>query len=159
MFRCRIANALYALIPAKRWRGLLVRIHLDNCPGCRAALADKALVRSLLVQPAEVSPGRALWPGIEQSLKGKPGRAEKKREAVRESRRWRWAAAAAGAVLVILAGTWAWKGLHPTGGSVASLPPARFELEYVRVGGQPADAYMYQPQGSDIIIVWAGKPN
>jgi hypothetical protein len=35
--------------------------------------------------------------------------------------------------------------------------PVRFELEYIRVGGQPANAVVYQPQGSDIIIVWAGK--
>ena len=28
---------------------------------------------------------------------------------------------------------------------------------YIRVGGQPAGAYIYQPQGADIIIVWAEK--
>jgi hypothetical protein len=159
MFRCRIANTLYALIPAKRWRGLLVRIHLDDCPRCGGALADKALIRTLLVQPAEARPGRPLWAGIERALKETRDETPKKRETVPESRRWRWAAAAAGAVLVILAGYWAWKGHGRSGQSVASLSPARFELEYVRVGGQPADAYVYQPQGSDIIIVWVGKSN
>jgi hypothetical protein len=41
--------------------------------------------------------------------------------------------------------------------SVGNRPADRFELDYIRVGGQPAGAYIYQPQGAEIIIVWAEK--
>jgi hypothetical protein len=51
------------------------------------------------------------------------------------------------------------KGFRPGGASPTAAVPARFELEYVRVGGQPANAVVYQPQGSDMIIVWAGTNN
>jgi hypothetical protein len=36
-------------------------------------------------------------------------------------------------------------------------PAGRFEINYINVDGAPAQAYIYQPQGSDMIIVWAGK--
>jgi hypothetical protein len=40
----------------------------------------------------------------------------------------------------------------------SNLPgPDRFELEYVRIGGETANAYVYQPQNSDMVLVWAGK--
>ena len=70
-------------------------------------------------------------------------------------RRWGWAVATA-FLGVLLMSFLLLRDFRPERVS-ADAVPARFELEYVRVGGQPANAVVYKPQGSDMIIVWAGK--
>jgi hypothetical protein len=71
-------------------------------------------------------------------------------------RRRYWAVAAI-FLLIFIAGFLLFKDFRSENVSSAAAVPARFELEYVRVGGQPANTVVYQPQGSDMIIVWAGK--
>jgi hypothetical protein len=71
-------------------------------------------------------------------------------------RHWGWAVATA-FLLVLIAGFLLLKDFRPDRAASAAVVPARFELEYVLVGGQPANTVVYQPQGSDMIIVWAGK--
>ena len=157
MISCNAADFLYRLLPLMPWRAFLIRVHFDRCPHCQKQLAGAAEARSLFVQEADSRPGAALWQGIGRALAEEDKRTAEKPVPVSGSRMWRWAAA--GVVLVVLAGYWAWKDNRPDGVPVAAAASARFELEYVRVGGQPADAYVYQSQGSDIVIVWAGKAN
>jgi hypothetical protein len=33
----------------------------------------------------------------------------------------------------------------------------RFQIDYVNVGGAPAQTFVYQPQGTDTVFVWAIK--
>jgi len=157
MTSCNAANLLYRLVPVKPWRALLIRVHFDRCPGCQKELAGAAEARSLFVQEADFRPADALWRGIARSLAESDDKTAERPGIVLSDRMWRWAAA--GIVIAFLAGYWAWKDFRPAGAPSVAAVSARFELEYVRVGGRPADAYVYQPQGSDIIIVWAGKAN
>jgi len=41
----------------------------------------------------------------------------------------------------------------------AAVPPAedRFEMNYVRIAGQPADSYIFQPSDSGMTLIWAEK--
>jgi hypothetical protein len=71
------------------------------------------------------------------------------------NRRWR-AAAAAAAVIVALSSFLLWKGFRP-GAGLAFTSPARFEIEYVKAGGHPAEPVIYRPADSDIIVVWVQK--
>jgi hypothetical protein len=156
MSSCKVVSFLYSLVPERLWRAFLIRVHFERCPHCQKKLASAAEARSLFVQEADIRPVHPLWGDIARSLAARDDEPAERSGSLFGRRLWRWAAA--GIVLVLLAGYWAWKGFRPDGRSPMPTAPVRFELEYVRVGGQPADAYVYQPQGSDLIIVWAGKP-
>ena len=160
MSRCKMVELFYALVPLKPWRGLLIRRHIEKCPRCLADLASREAVGSLLVQETDVSIGRPLWTAVESALVADSGGKRMKDRAVQVPvmRRWGWAVAM-GFLIVLITGFLLLKDFRPEGTTSAAAVPARFELEYVRVGGQPANAVVYQPQGSDMIIVWAGTNN
>lgn len=158
MSLCKTVEIFNALVPWKPWRGLLIRLHIEKCPRCQAVLASREAVGPLLVQERGVDIGRPLWTGVESALREDSGR-ERMRERPDQLpavRRWGWAVTA-GFLLVLIAGFLLLKDFRPEDAVSAAAVPARFELEYVRVGGQAANAVVYQPQGSDMIIVWAGK--
>jgi hypothetical protein len=123
-------------------------------------LASREAAGSLLIQESGVNIGRPLWAAVESALEGDLGGERIKDRAVQfpVMRRWGWAVAAS-FLFVLIAGFLLLKDFRPEGVSSAASVPARFELEYVRVGGQPANTVVYQPQGSDMIIVWAGTNN
>jgi hypothetical protein len=154
MLSCNAADRLYRSVPVKSWRAFLIRVHFERCPACQEALAGAEEARSLFAQKTDFRASEAFWRRIARSL------AEPDEKTLRGSSRtarrpvWQWAAA--GVVVALLAGYWVFRDFRPDGLPAAASASARFELEYVRVGGLPADAYVYQPQGSDIVIVWAG---
>jgi hypothetical protein len=156
MLSCNAADFLYRSVPVRAGRAFLVRFHFERCPSCRKQLGGAAEARSLLAQNADFRASEALWQRVARSL------AEPDEKSLRRSSRtarrpvWQWAAA--GVVVALLAGYWVFRDFRPGGVPAAASAPARFELEYVRVGGLPANAYVYQPQGSDTVMVWAGMP-
>ncbi|MGB7295852.1 MAG: hypothetical protein WBC70_09720 [Candidatus Aminicenantales bacterium] len=156
MSRCKTVSFFYNLIPLSRWRAFLIRRHIEGCAHCQAGLPSRAESRSLFVQERAVGGEGVLWTKIGPRLA--PDAAGKK-ETARTApifRRWGWAVAAA-FLAVLITGVLLIKDFRPEGTVAATAVPARFELEYVRIGGQPADTVVYQPHGSDMIIVWAGK--
>jgi len=157
MTSCRVADLFYRLVPVKPWRAFLIRTHFERCPRCQKELISAAEVRSLLVQAADFHKMQPLWEAVSRSLASGDSLAAEKPRPMPVSRPWAWAAA--GIVLAVLAGYWILRDFRPAGVGPGAAVPARFELEYVRVGGQPAEAYVYQPRGSDMTIVWAGKAN
>jgi len=157
MFRCKMVEFLFDALPFDAWRAFLLRLHMEKCPACQAKLLGLEESRSLLVPPL----GRDEWAGLRARLRARiaaepagPVRAVRPRF----ERILRWAPSAA--MLLVLAATGIW--LSRQGGQRTVVPEGpraadRFELNYIRIGGHPAGAYIYQPQGSDIIIVWAEK--
>jgi hypothetical protein len=157
MSRCKTVSFFYALIPVNRWRDFLIRRHIDGCARCQAGLASRAESRSLFVQEGTAAIGRTLWTAIESGLAAEMGEPVRTipRQEMSPWRLSRWAVAAA-LVLVLATGYWIFKGFQPETLSAAAAPE-RFEIAYVRVDGKPANTMVYQPHGSDMIIVWAGK--
>lgn len=153
---CRTAELVYEALPFRPLRGWLIRAHMDRCPRCQARLASLDEARGLLVAPDRLGDAEALWRRIARDAGRLPGRAGEAPAAA--TWRARWASAAALAVLVAATGFWL---LRETGGpgpaSGAADRPDRFEIAYVHVGGAPAQTFVYQPQGSDIVFVWAQK--
>jgi hypothetical protein len=158
MLRCKTVELLFDALPIDAWRAFLLRRHLDRCPACQAKLVGVAESRRLLAGP----PSPDEWAGLRSRLRARTaaepaGRARAAGRG-RSGRFLRWAPSAA--MLLVLAATGIW--LAREGGRRPVVPEGsgardRFELDYIRIGGREAGAYIYQPQGSDIIIVWAEK--
>jgi hypothetical protein len=158
MSLCKMVELFYALIPWKLWQGFLIRLHIEKCPRCQECLASREAVASLLVKERGENVGRPLWTGVESALREGSSREGTRGRGVQQPvmRRWGWTVATA-FLIVLIAGFLLLKDFRPDRAASTAAVPARFELEYVRVGGQPANTVVYQPQGSDMIIVWAGK--
>ncbi len=158
MSRCKTVSLFYALIPLRGWRGYLIRRHIEGCAHCQSGLASRADSRSLFIQEAMVSFGGSLWTAVESGLAagtGGPTKASTPRAPVALRARG-WAVAAA-LLIALVAGFWIIKDFRSEVITAAATAPEHFELAYVRIEGQPANTVIYQPQGSDMIIVWAGK--
>jgi hypothetical protein len=153
---CKTVERLYAALPLRPFRDWLIRIHMDRCPRCQERLLSREEARSLLVRPDQTGEAAALWRRISEEAgrlapapkaKGGGGRLA-----------WQWAAVAAMAAVIALTGFWL---LRETGGpgfdARAIAPADRFEIAYVKVGGEPAQTFVYHPQGTDTVFVWAQK--
>jgi hypothetical protein len=62
------------------------------------------------------------------------------------------------AAVVALTGFWLLREIDRPGFNAGAVPAAdRFEIDYVNVGGAPAQPFVYQPQGTDTVFVWASR--
>jgi len=153
---CKMVDLVYAALPLRPLRDWLIRVHLERCPRCQARLLSREEARGLLVAPDQVGDPADLWRRIAPQVGRSAGLPDT--PPVAAGARWRWAAAVATGLVVAATGFWL---LHETGGpgygpSLAG-PAERFEIAYVNIGGAPAQTFVYQPQGSDTVFVWAQK--
>ncbi|MEW5900092.1 MAG: hypothetical protein AB1715_01375 [Acidobacteriota bacterium] len=160
MSTCKIVNFFSGLIPLKLWRVFFLRVHVDGCPGCQAELASREEVQSLLARAEGMSEWPSLWPRVAGALAGEaakngqtpPGSQQLSR------RKWQWALGIVMLFAAAVVAFWLLRGIQKS--RVKPLGPleaTRFELRYVKIGGEPADAFVYQPHDSDMVIIWAGK--
>ncbi len=154
MSTCKIIDVLYAAVPSRLVRGWLIRRHVETCSRCQARLVSRSETAALFVKPEEAGAPGELWRTVEPRV-GREVNAAARRA---PWPRWEWAAGAASLLALAVAGFWLLQGLGPAPIRTDFARPAdRFEIDYVNVGGAPAQTFIYQPQGSDMIIVWAGK--
>ena len=153
---CRTVDILYAALPLRPFRDWLIRTHMERCPRCQARLISREDARGLLVSPEAAGNADALWQRIISRSDGPtavPGPAPR-----REGLAWRWAAAAAMTIVVALTGFWLLREVERPGFDADVIAPAgRFQIDYINVGGAPAHTFVYQPQGTDTVFVWASK--
>ena len=150
---CRSAEGLYTAVPVRPFRDWLIRVHMDRCPGCQARLLGRDEARSLLVAPDQVGDVADLWRRI--GREARPAIVSRPR---RGTMAWQWALAVSVAAVIALAGFWLLREAGRPGLEMAAAAPAdRFQIDYVNVGGEPAQTFVYQPQGSDTVYVWAGR--
>jgi hypothetical protein len=149
---CKTVDLVYTALPLRPLRDWLIRAHMERCPRCQARLLSREEARGLLVAPDELGDPADLWRRV-APLSGRPDTPP-----VVAGAGWRWAAAVATGLVIAATGFWL---LLETGGpgyGPGLLGPAeRFEIAYVNVGGAPAQTFVYQPQDSDTVFVWAQK--
>jgi len=162
MMSCRTAEFLFDVVPSRRFRDSLIRRHMERCAICQARLASSAEARPLFVAPEDLAGADNLWKRLKNqtgvgNLASEPARDEERSRAG-YGLRWEWAAGAAAILVTAAVSLWLMHGTQATAVRVDSVRPLdRFEINYINVGGAPAQAFIYRPQGSDMIVVWAEK--
>jgi hypothetical protein len=153
---CKIVDVLYAVVPLRPFRDYLIRRHMEGCPRCQARLLSRAEAKGLFVAPEAVGDTKRLWQRI--SSRVGPALETQGRQPAPARAGWRWATAAALTAVVAVTGFWLLREVGKPGFDAGSVGPAdRFQIDYVNVGGAPAQTFVYQPQGTDTVFVWAGK--
>ena len=152
MFWCKVYNFLISIFPFNSWKDFLIRSHIQKCDGCMSQMASREEARTLIIQESDVENFRDLWPSIKTGVTEK--RPEKK---TMYSIDRRWVFAAASVVAVFLAGYLLFTTLSQNGIFLDQEGEARFKINSIRVGDEPATPFLYQPKDSDMILVWAEK--
>lgn len=147
---CRMVDIVYAALPLRPLRAFLIRSHMESCPRCQSRLLSRAEAGKLFVSSDRVGMPADLWGRIASHVeRGTP---------VPAAAGWRWATASATAAVVALTGFWLLREIDRQGFDPGSIrAAARFQIDYVNVGGAPAQTFVYQPQGTDTVFVWAIK--
>lgn len=155
---CKIVNLTYTLLPLSAWRGFLIRRHMETCVRCQPLLAGRAEARRLLVSADSQKNGDLLWMKIWSRLGDGTASPSRLRHSAESRKVWKWALGAAALFAAVAVNLWVLRGGRGIGTDAPAPSPAdRFDLNYVRIEGENANAFVYQPQNSDLIIVWAGK--
>jgi len=129
---------------------------MERCPGCQARLVGPEEARDLLVRPGRLGDPEALWRRI--SVETERAAAAREPAPARAGLAWRLAAGVAMAAVVAVTGFWLLREVERPGFDAMAVAPAdRFEIDYVNVGGEPAQTFVYQPQGTDTVFIWATK--
>jgi hypothetical protein len=153
---CKMVDVIYAALPLRLLRAFLIRSHMESCPRCQARLLSRAEAGKLFVASDRVGMSEALW----ERISSQAGRGTLVPEVLPApaGAGWRWATAAATAAVVAVTGFWLLREVEKPGFGPGFVGAAdRFQIDYVNVGGAPAQTFVYQPQGTDTVFVWATK--
>ncbi len=156
MFRCKVIDFAIKVFQSKVWQDFLIRHHIQKCPVCQARLASVEEAKPFLIQEGEVGSTERLWPAIKARLHEKRG----KRRIVhlpRPRMRWAWIVGIASLIAVVVLGVWLYTILTTAGVPGDEDLVERFQINYIRVENKPANAFVYWPKGTEMVIVWAEK--
>ena len=150
MLKCKVFGLFFFILPLKKWQGFLIEKHVKKCPGCQNGLASETEVRTSLAQLIEDQGKVDMWPAINAGLQE-----EKERNRHSPGPQWKWALGTVSLLAFLAAALFLYRGLSLR----RSLPEGdlveRFQINYIRVKGKPAQAFLYQPKDSEMIIIWA----
>lgn len=139
----------------KKLKSFWIRHHAEECPACQSRLLSREEARALLVQPGEMKSNETLWTDIVSRIR------DEERAAVRAARRpgpkLLLAMAAASLVIAMFISFWSWRGYQSESAFPAEDHKELFYINYLKVGDEPAQAFIFQPHDSPVIIVWAEK--
>jgi hypothetical protein len=153
---CKIVDLAYALVPLLAWRRFLIRRHMETCLRCQAFIASRAEARGLFATADSQRDGEHLWLRVRRQL-NQPEAAKPLRASAPHVT-WKWALGLAALLAAVTVNLWILRGVRsPETEDSAVSRPERFDLKYVRIEDENANAFVYQPQNSDLILVWVGK--
>ena len=156
MFRCKVIDFLIKAFPLKVWQDFLIHNHIQKCPVCQTQLASVEEIGPFLIQEDEIGSTERLGFAIKARLSEKRG--EKRIvHRPRPRMRWAWPAVIAALIAAAVLGVWLYTVLTPGKGPGDEGLVERFQINYIRVENKPAHAFVYWPQGTEMIIVWAEK--
>ncbi|MDD8027157.1 MAG: hypothetical protein PHI34_11640 [Acidobacteriota bacterium] len=151
-----IVDGLYRMIPLRAVRGRLAA-HAEACPSCGRRLAGREEVKRVLISAADLGRLDDIWPAVR---KGSAGRRETGAETAGPAPRlWRLAAAAGGLAAAIFLTAFAVRyfGAGANGALIPAESGGGFQLHYARIDERPADTFIVQSPGDNIVLVWVEK--
>lgn len=154
MIPCRIVDALTAVIPWRFARDSIRLHHAERCAVYRRRLLSRDEAGSLIGDEKEAGDGKGFWSGVRTRIRDYE-KAGPTLAPPRLSRASKWAALTGAAALAAAAFLIIWGGAPQTPLSGAG-EPMRFELGSLKVNGESVTPVVIQPEGSDVVIVWAG---
>jgi hypothetical protein len=152
MSRCKIFGYAFSLVPMKIWQDFLIRSHMERCPNCQKTLISREAVQGITIQESQCGDSDSLWDGFKDKL-----RDVKNDKQHVFNPRWSWAYGIA--VVLVLGAAAIWfvfsPQFHET--RIEESLNGHFRINYMRIENEPAQAYLFQPQDSHMIIIWAQK--
>ena len=153
---CKTVEYLYEALPLRPFQDWLIRVHMERCPSCQARLLSREEARGLLVAPVQMGDPQSLWRRIASAEERPAGFVDPAPTPI--GMMGRWAAVVAMCLVVAVTGFWLLREVERPGFELSAAGRAgRLEIAYINVGGTPAQTFIYQPQGSDTVFVWAQK--
>lgn len=152
MLHCKFTHLLISLFPFRFWQDFLIRTHVQKCGACMSKMASRDEVKALIIQEDDVKDFRDLWPAVKSGVAAK--KPEKK---ALFSLNRQWVFAVTGLVALFLAGFLFYSRFFQNGILSEQEGEARFQINSIRVGDEPATPFLYQPKDSDMILIWAEK--
>jgi hypothetical protein len=154
---CRLVEFLVNVVPLRSLQDCLVRRHVQKCPCCAERLVSREEARLSLSGERDVAED----PDFVRKVVARAARSEPSADiAGFGARRFvRWAAAAAGLVLVVGATLWFVLGRGGGPGQTGPGPGEgdTFRINFLNVDGAPAETMLIQPRDSDMVIIWVDR--
>lgn len=152
MSRCKIIGYAFPLLPLKKWQDLLIRFHMERCSDCQKTLISREAVQGMTIQESQCGATESLWDGFEEKVK------EARNDNQQVFRpRWSWTYGLAIALVSVSVVVWFIVSLLFRTDRLEEGLNGHFRINYIQVENKPAQAYVYQPQDSHMILVWAQK--
>jgi anti-sigma factor RsiW len=157
MRHAKLIDFLFFILPLKAWKDSLLRRHVEGCPACSRRLASQEEARRVLIRSDKIRGLDSFWPEVEKKLASAPVKTAPFKPSL--ALQWRWAIASAGVILAALAVFWLGRGfkIQPPVPASPRVAEERFAIRYLKIEDKPARAYIFQPQGSEMIFIWAEK--
>ena len=152
MFKCKLINILFYIFPLKIWQDFLIRSHFEHCCSCQQKIASKEEVKTILAGESQTDSPDRFWLKIKLRL------AQPEMKAKFAFRPWlKWAAATALMAAAVISFLWIYSLKTPAKNASGQNQGKRFQINYLKVENKPACVFIYKPQDSAMIIVWAEK--
>jgi len=158
---CVWFELLSRVVPFAGWRIRLCRWHVSHCLRCQQESTSDEALPPILVTAEQVPAGLDLWPGVQEGIVGQRMSASGPEVIPLPPRRaWRWAYAAAMALLLLVAGFWiVLNGRHPGSqpGPIADRPAVQTRICSAKIADRPARVFQVQSRNPDRTIFWIAK--
>ena len=149
MFKCKMIDLLFFIIPLSRWREFLIRNHYEKCPYCSRDLAESEEVRSLLIKEVEANDLSEFWTSLKTRYKDRTNRRSPLFAAS-----WKWMYQSVGLILFTVLAVWIFISVNSNGKNESI---ESFRINYIKIDNQPAQTYIYHPKDTNMVLVWAEK--
>ena len=162
---CRVYRMLLKIAPLRRWRGALLRVHVERCPRCAARFDAGTGRLASFLNPEWIGRTPALWPRIKTGLESRDAASSEVRigPACRRPipRGWPMTAAVTAGLAMAAALVLFLRDFRRPGAGPAAAPPAegvslasRVQVLSSSIKGRPAKSFIYQTPS--ISFIWIG---